>query len=63
MEQINLIQAKGGQGTSVTACAVALGAAGDGRQVRLDGHNRGELAAILGMGGDGPVAPRTRPRA
>ena len=48
MEQINLIQAKGGQGTSVTACAVALAAAGAGRYVRLDGHDRG----------DGPVIPR-----
>jgi hypothetical protein len=57
MQQINLIQAKGGQGTSVVACAVALQAAGEGRQVRLDGHDRGELAAILGRHGDGPVAP------
>jgi Fic/DOC family protein len=40
MNQINLIQAKGGQGTSVTACAVALRAAGEGRTVRLDGHDR-----------------------
>jgi hypothetical protein len=57
MEQINLVQAKGGQGTSVAACAVALRAAGDGRHVRLDGHDRGELAAVLGIRGDGPVAP------
>jgi hypothetical protein len=58
MDQINLIQAKGGQGTSVTACAVALRAAGEGRTVRLDGHDRDSLAAILGMTGDGPVIPR-----
>jgi hypothetical protein len=57
MEQINLVQAKGGQGTSVAACAVALRAAGDGRHVRLDGHDRGELAAVLGIAGDGPVTP------
>jgi hypothetical protein len=57
MERINLIQAKGGQGTSVTACAVALTAAGEGWQVRLDGHDRPTLAAILGVAGDGPVIP------
>jgi hypothetical protein len=57
MDQINLIQAKGGQGTSVTACAVALRAAGEGRTVRLDGHDRDSLAAILGATGDGPVIP------
>jgi len=57
MDQINLIQAKGGQGTSVTACAVALRAAGEGRTVRLDGHDRDSLAAILGTTGDGPVIP------
>ncbi len=57
MDQINLIHAKGGQGTSVTACAVALQAATDGWRVRLDGHDRDELAAILGMVGDGPVVP------
>jgi hypothetical protein len=57
MHQINLIQAKGGQGTSVTACAVALQAAQEGRHVRLDGHDRATLAAILGMCGDGPVIP------
>lgn len=57
MDQINLIQAKGGQGTSVTACAVALRAAGEGRTVRLDGHDRTTLAAILGTTGDGPVIP------
>jgi hypothetical protein len=57
MEQINLVYAKGGQGTSVTACAVALQAARDGRRVRLDGHDRDELAAILGLVGAGPVAP------
>jgi hypothetical protein len=57
MDQINLIQAKGGQGTSVTACAVALRAAGEGRTVRLDGHDRDSLAAILGTPGDGPVIP------
>jgi len=57
MEQINLIQAKGGQGTSVTACAVALRAAGEGWHVRLDGHDRSTLAAILGARGDGPVMP------
>ncbi|MCA1846870.1 MAG: hypothetical protein LC792_27485 [Actinobacteria bacterium] len=57
MDQINLVHAKGGQGTSVTACAVALQAARDGRHVRLDGHDRAELAAILGMVGDGPVVP------
>lgn len=55
MEQINLMQAKGGQGTSVVACAVALTAAGKGWQVRLDGHDRDTLAAILGGRGDGPV--------
>jgi hypothetical protein len=57
MEQINLIHGKGGQGTSVTACAVALRAAGEGRRVRLDGHDRGMLAAILGTYGEGPVIP------
>jgi hypothetical protein len=57
MEQINFIQGKGGQGTSVTACAVALRAAGEGRTVRLDGHDRDSLAAILGTTGDGPVIP------
>jgi hypothetical protein len=57
MEQINLIGAKGGQGTSVAACAVALKAAGKGRLVRLDGHDRATLAAILGRHGDGPVSP------
>jgi len=57
MDQINLIQAKGGQGTSVIACAVALRAAGEGRTVRLDGHDRDSLAAILGTTGDGPVIP------
>jgi hypothetical protein len=57
MDQINLIQAKGGQGTSVTACAVALRAAGEGRTVRLDGPDRDSLAAILGLTGDGPVIP------
>ena len=54
MEQINLVQGKGGQGTSVAACAVALQAAGEGRRVRLDGHDRAVLAAILGRTGDGP---------
>ena len=57
MDQINLIQAKGGQGTSATACADALRAAAEGRTVRLDGHDRDSLAAILGMIGDGPVIP------
>jgi hypothetical protein len=57
MDQINLIQAKGGQGTSVAACAVALRAAGEGRTVRLDGRDRDSLAAILGTTGDGPVIP------
>lgn len=57
MDQINLIQAKGGQGTSVTACAVALRAAGEGRTVRLDGHDRDSLFAILGTTGEGPVIP------
>ena len=57
MNQINLIQAKGGQGTSVTACAVALRAAGEGRTVLLAGHDRDSLAAILGLTGDGPVIP------
>ena len=57
MEQINLIGAKGGQGTSVAACAVALKAAGEGRLVRLDSHDRAMLAAILGRPGDGPVSP------
>jgi hypothetical protein len=55
MEQINLIQAKGGQGTSVTACGIAVQAARDGWHVRLEGHDRDALAAILGTGGDGPV--------
>ena len=57
MQQINLIQAKGGQGTSVTACGVALRAAGEGLQVRLDGHDQTTLAAILGAHGDGNVIP------
>ncbi len=57
MDQIDLIHAKGGQGTSVTACGLALQAAGDGWRVRLDGHDRDELAAILGMTGDGPIVP------
>ncbi len=57
MEQINLVQGKGGQGTSVTACAVALKAAGEGRRVRLDGHDRTMLAAIFGRSGEGPVSP------
>jgi len=57
MEQINLVQAKGGQGTSVTACAVALKAAEEGRQVRLDGRDRATLTAILGAYGDGAVTP------
>lgn len=57
MEQINLVQSKGGQGTSVLACAVAVRAAGEGRSVRLDGHDRTTLAAILGARGDGPVIP------
>jgi hypothetical protein len=57
MDQINLIQAKGGQGTSVAACAVALRAAGEGRTVRLDGRDRDSLAAVLGTTGDGPVIP------
>jgi hypothetical protein len=56
VEQINLVQAKGGQGTSVTACAVAVAAAAKGRRVRLDGHDRATLAAILGTYGDGPVS-------
>jgi len=58
MEQINLMQAKGGQGTSVLACSLALAAAGEGRYVRLDGQDRGELAAVLGVRGDGPVISR-----
>jgi hypothetical protein len=57
MRQINFMQAKGGQGTSVAACAVALRAAGEGWQVRLDGHDRSTLAAILGRHGDGRVIP------
>ena len=57
MDQINLIQAKGGQGTSVTACAIALHAAAEGHRVRLDGHDRDALAAIMGVHGDGPVTP------
>lgn len=57
MEQINLVQGKGGQGTSVAACAVAVQATGEGRLVRLDGHDRAMLAAILGRSGDGPVSP------
>ena len=57
MEQINLVQGKGGQGTSVAACAVALKAAEQGRRVRLDGHDRAMLAAILSRSGDGPVSP------
>jgi hypothetical protein len=50
-------EGKGGQGTSVAACAVALKAAGEGRRVRLDGHDRAMLAAILGRSGGGPVRP------
>ena len=50
MERINFMSAKGGQGTSVTACAVALAAAGRGLRVRLDGEDRDALEAILGMG-------------
>ena len=57
MMQINLLQAKDGQGTSVTACAVALHAAKEGWQVRLDGHDRHTLAAIIAARGDGPVLP------
>jgi MinD superfamily P-loop ATPase len=57
VEQINLVQGKGGQGTSVAACAVALKAAGEGRLVRLDGQDRATLAAILGRHSDGPVRP------
>ena len=57
MRQINLIQAKGGQGTSVIACAVALRAAGEGWQVRLDGQDPDTLAAILGTGNEGLVLP------
>jgi hypothetical protein len=57
MFQIDFVQAKGGQGTSVTACAVALHAAWEGWQVRLDGHDRDTLAAILAAGGGGPVTP------
>lgn len=58
MEQINVAQSKGGQGTSVVACAVALRAAGEGRQVRLDGLDRDTLASILGGAhGDGAVVP------
>jgi hypothetical protein len=57
MEQINFVQSKGGQGTSVVACAVAVRAAEQGREVRLDGHDRPTLAAILGVTGDGPVIP------
>jgi hypothetical protein len=41
----------------VAACAVALRAAGEGHHVRLDGHDRSTLAAILGAMGDGPVMP------
>jgi hypothetical protein len=37
----------------VTACAVAVRAVGEGRTVRLDGHDRRCLDAILGMTGDG----------
>lgn len=61
MGQINLVQGKGRQGTSVVACAVALQAAGEACQVRLDGHDRVALAAILGARGDGPVTPGLRP--
>jgi hypothetical protein len=50
MERINLTSAKGGQGTSVTACAVALAAAGRGLRVRLDGEDPDALEAILGGG-------------
>lgn len=58
MERINLIQAKGGQGTSVTACVVALAAAERGLRVRLDGEDRDVLEAILGRGpGGGVVLP------
>ncbi len=57
MRQINLIQGKGGQGTSVTACAVALRAALHGMQVRLDGHDRTSLADVLDVHGDANVIP------
>jgi hypothetical protein len=57
MDPIDVIQAEGGQGTSVTASALALRAAGEGRTVRLDGHDRDSLAAMLGMTGGGPVIP------
>lgn len=58
MERINLMQVKGGQGTSVTACAVAMAAAGRGLQVRLDGEDRDALEAILAVGPDcGTVIP------
>jgi hypothetical protein len=58
MKRIDLTGAKGGQGTSVVACAVALAAAGRGLRVRLDGEERDALEAILGMGpGGGAVLP------
>jgi hypothetical protein len=58
MERINLTSAKGGQGTSVVACAVALAAAGRGLRIHLDGEDRDALEAILGMGpGGGVVLP------
>jgi hypothetical protein len=57
VERINFTSAKGGQGTSVTACAVALAAAGRGLRVGLDGEDRDALEAILGMGGGGAVLP------
>jgi hypothetical protein len=41
----------------VAACAVAVKAAGSGRRVRLDGHDRAMLAASFGRHGDGPVSP------
>ena len=55
MERINFVSAKGGQGTSVVACAVAVAAAGRGLRVRLDGEERDALEAILGMGNGGGV--------
>jgi hypothetical protein len=58
VERINLTSAKGGQGTSVVACALALAAAGRGLRVRLEGEDRDALEAILGMGpGGGVVLP------
>lgn len=58
MERINFVQVKGGQGTSVTACAVGLAGAVRGRRVLLGGEDGDALEAILGTPpGGGPAVP------